>query len=93
MRPAIIWWRLTAGDALGVGAGVGSAVAGADAVAEGAVDALGGGPLGDPGDLAAWDGFGVGVSAPHAARNSATPPASDAPRNRRRVMVPAERPA
>ena len=56
-------------------------------------DALGGGPLGDPGDLAAWDGFGVGVSAPHAARNSATPPASDAPRNRRRVMVPAERPA
>jgi hypothetical protein len=92
MRPAIIWWRV-AGAALGVGASVGGGVAEAGAEAEGPDDAVGGAPLGDPGVRAAWDGFGVGVSAPHAARNSATPPAKDAPRNRRRVTVGAERPA
>ena len=81
-----MWWRLAAGGAVGVGAGVGAGVAWADAVGDGA-DEADGGPLGDPGVRAASDALGVGVSAPHAARNSATPPASDAPRNRRRVTM------
>jgi hypothetical protein len=61
-------------------------VAEAEATDEGAGVEVGGVPVGAPGDVDD-EGFGVGLSAPQAARNSATPPASADPRNRRRVTT------